>query len=74
VSRGGVVVASPNAQAQRCRMIESRLMRRHVRTTKEPVQPIPLFTELIELLMEVSRAARTRTRSATTAPSERSPQ
>jgi glycerophosphoryl diester phosphodiesterase/phosphatidylglycerol phospholipase C len=26
---------------------------RHVRTTKEPVQPIPLFEELIALLMEV---------------------
>jgi glycerophosphoryl diester phosphodiesterase/phosphatidylglycerol phospholipase C len=27
---------------------------RHVRTTKEPLQPIPLFEELVALLMEVS--------------------
>lgn len=27
---------------------------RHVRTKAEPVQPIPLFEELIELLMRVS--------------------
>lgn len=26
--------------------------RRHVRTVKEPVQPIPLFEELISLIME----------------------
>lgn len=25
----------------------------HVRTTKEPIQPIPLFTETVELLMRV---------------------
>jgi hypothetical protein len=28
------------------------LISRHVRTTKEPVQPIPLFEELVALLME----------------------
>lgn len=28
------------------------LTQRHVRTVKEPVQPIPLFEELITLLME----------------------
>ena len=28
---------------------------RHVRTVKEPVQPIPLFEELVELLMEVGQ-------------------
>ena len=27
---------------------------RHVRTTKEPIQPIPTFAELVELLLEVS--------------------
>ena len=27
---------------------------RHVRTVKEPIQPIPTFEELIDLLMEVS--------------------
>jgi hypothetical protein len=26
-----------------------------VRTVKEPVQPIPLFEELVELLMEVGQ-------------------
>lgn len=31
------------------------MISRHVRTTKEPVQPIPLFEQLISLLMEVSR-------------------
>lgn len=37
----------------RCRWL--KMISRHVRTTKEPVQPIPLFEQLISLLMEVSR-------------------
>lgn len=32
--------------------VESSSHDRHVRTTKEPVQPIPLFEELIALIME----------------------
>lgn len=31
--------------------------RRHVRTKKTPVQPIPTFEQLIELIMEVGRCA-----------------
>lgn len=31
------------------------MVSRHVRTIKEPVQPVPLFEQLISLLMEVGR-------------------
>jgi hypothetical protein len=37
---------------------------RHVRTKKHPVQPIPLFEELIALLMEVGLALEHRGASA----------
>lgn len=35
--------------------LAEKMVSRHVRTIKEPVQPVPLFEQLISLLMEVGR-------------------
>lgn len=48
--RPSTVLAHPALLTLRTRLVH--VLERHVRTKKTPIQPIPLFEELLELLMQ----------------------